>query len=269
MSAIKKTAKATLYIFSFFVLLFVAAGAYIYVNMDSLAKQLSEKIASDTLGVPVTIGNIKISLEDKKVTVNNIEIANPGGYKKPNAIEINSIIIAAQSLSKELLNFARVNVNGTHVNLEVSGKGTNLGDLKKNMVAQKAKKEPKKNDKKIKIIVQKFSLTQAQLNPSVTLLKKDLAYINVPDIHLTGIGEKQGGIVAQEALQQIMDAVLKKFNASANSAGFLEGLSLDTLNKIGITTGEVFQKNLKKSFDKDVQQFKEGVDGLKGLFKKK
>ncbi len=268
MSAVKKTAKVSLYIFSFFVLLFVAGGVYLYVNMDSLAKQLSEQAASDALGVPVTIGAMHISLEDKKVEVSDIRISNPAGYKKPYAVEVNSVIIAAESLSQDLLNFARVEVDGTTTNLEVNGKSTNLGDLKAN-IDKKQSDAPASSDEQIKVIVQKFSLTKAQLNPSVTLLDRDLAFVTVPDIHLTGIGEKDGGVLAQDAIGQIMEAVLGKFTLHANSAGFLEGLSLDVLNSMGVSTGDVFKKNLKKSFDNDVEQLKQGVEGFKGLFKSK
>lgn len=266
MSVVKKTAKASLYIFSFFVILFVAGGVYLYVNVDSLAKQLSEQVASDALGVPVTIGEMHISLEEKKVEVKAIKISNPAGYRKPHAVEIASIVIAAETLSKELLNFARVEVDGTITNLEVKGKSTNLGDLKAKIDAKQSGAKPT-NKKPIKVIVQKFSLTKAQLNPSVILLNRDLAFVTVPDIHLIGVGEKDGGVIAQDAIAQIMEAVLGKFTSSANSAGFLEGLSLDVLNQMGVSTGEVFKKNLKKSFDKDVEQLKQGVEGLKGLFR--
>ncbi len=274
MSAVKKTAKASLYIFSFFVLLLIGGVVYLYANMDSIAKQLSEQLASDALGVDVTIGDIEISLEEKKVVVSDLRIANPPGYAKPEAMSVKTITIAAESFSKELLSFARVEVDGTNVNLEVGKKGTNLGDLKKN-IDRKNKGESSSASKKstssttahseeeqIKVIVKKFALTRAQLNPSVTLIKKDLAFITVPDIHLSGIGQKENGILAKDAVSQIMDAVLERFNKSANSAGFLEGLSLNVLNDIGLSTSEVFQKNLKKSFDKDVEQFKEGFQGL-------
>lgn len=267
MSAVKKTAKVSLYIFSFLVLILVAGAIYLYSNLDSIAKQLSEQVASDAMGVPVTIGAMNISLETKKVTVSDIKIANPGGYKKPYAVEVTSVVIAAESLSKDLLNFALVSVDGTNVNLEVTGKGTNLSDLKNQIELRQAQSNSAEPQNPIKVIVQKFSLTKAQLNPSVVLLDRDLAFVSVPDIHLADIGKKENGIVAQEAIAQIMEAVLTKFNSSANRAGFLEGLSLETLNNIGISTGEVFKKNLKKSFDKDVEQLKEGIEGLKGLFK--
>lgn len=270
MSAVKKTAKATLYLFGFFVLLVVIVGGYMYVNMDSLAKQITEKAASDALGVPVTIGKMQILLDQKKVVVSDVAVSNPSGYEKPNAMTIKTITVAGESFTKKLLVFSDISVDGTAVNLEVNQQGANLGALKKkaeqNMASGDGASAPSEKSE-MKVIVKKFSLTQAQLTPSVTLLaKKDLPTVKVADIHLKDIGKKENGVLADEAIAQIMNAVLEELNETASSAGFLEGLSLESLNEIGVSTGEVFKKNLKKSYDKEVDKFKKGFEDLKGAF---
>ena len=271
MSAVKKTAKFTLFLFGLAVLLVVIVGSYIYVNRDALAKDFAEKAASQALGVPVTIGQVQIKPEELRVVVSNIAIANPPGYSKPHAITVKAVNIAADSLSANPLTFANIDVDGTAVNLEVNQGGANLGALKKkaeqNMPSGSAQSSGSQHKSDMKVIVKKFSLTKAQLTPTVTLLsKKDLATVKVPDIHLKGIGEKENGVLAEEAIAQIMNAVLEEFNETANSAGFLEGLSLDALNEIGVSTGEVFKKNLKKSYNKEVDKFKKGFGEIKGMF---
>ena len=272
MSAVKKTAKAGLYLLSLFVVLLIGGAAYLYTNMDSLAKQLTEQVASDALGVPVHVGEMKITLEDLKVVVQDIRIGNPKGYKNPDAITIKAIVIDGDDFSRELLTFARISVSGTHVNLEVDSDGTNLADIKNNIAnsspstSSGGKNTDGHKEESIKVIVKKFSLTGAQLSPSVTLLNGDLPTITAPDIHLAGIGQKENGILAEEAIAQIMDAVLQKFNKSANGAGFLEGMSLEMLNSMGVSTADVFKKNLKKSYNKEVDGFKKGFGEIKSLF---
>ena len=269
MSAVKKTAKASLYLFSLFVLLVIGGAVYLYVNMNSLGKQLVEQAASNALGVPVYVGAMDINLEETKVVVTDVKISNPQGYSRSDAITVSSITIDGESFSKELLNFSQISVDGTNINLEVGQEKTNLGDIKKNIASKQSSHGASSQGKKgsdIKVIVQKFSLTKAQLNPSVTLLGGDLAKITVPDIHLTGIGQKENGVLAEEAIAQIMDAVLQRINTAANGAGYLEGMSLEALNAIGVNTVDVFKKNLKQSYDKEVEGFKKGIDDIKGLF---
>ena len=272
MSAVKKTAKFSLYIFSLLVLILVGGAIYVYVNMNSLAKQLTEQVASDALGVDVNVGEMDINIAQKRIVVRDLRIANPKGYTNPNAIIVNEIIIVGESFSKEFLTFANIAVDGTNVSLEVDDKGTNLGDLKKNIdaksagSAQKSKKSSgnsNKSGENIKVIVKKFSLTGAQLHPSVTLIRGDFAPITVADIHLRDIGKRENGIVAGEAIAQIMDAVLKQFNQSAGSAGFLQGMSIDALKDIGISGMSALKGDVKK----DINDLKDSVKGLKGLFK--
>ncbi len=275
MSAVKKTAKASLYMFSLLVIVFIAGAIYIYVNMNSLALQITEQYASQALGVPVKIGAMDIKLEQKSVTVSDIRVSNPEGYKKPNAITIKKIEVAGENFSKELLTFKTIKVDGTDVYLEVVGQTTNLGDMKNNIgknnpagaQASTASDSNKANaSKDPKVIIRKMALTQAQLHPSVTLIKHDFKPIKTPDIHLTGIGEKENGILAQEAMEQVMSAVLQNFNNTANKAGFLEGLSLESLNDIGLSTADVFKSNIKKTYDQKVDGVKEGFEQLKDMF---
>ncbi len=277
MSAVKTTAKLSLYLFGFFVLLLVAGAMYLYVNMNTLAKDMAEQVASNALGVAVNIGEMDIRLDEQKVVVNKITVANPAGYKKSHAIEISNVTVAMESWSKDMLTFAMIGVSGTKVDLEVQPQGTNLGDIKKRVEArsktvqgakptadQVADVQSKKQN--IKVVVRDFAMTGVQITPSITLLQGDLKPLQVADIHLKGIGERENGILAREAVAQIMNGVLQEFNKSANKAGFLEGLPLDVMNSMGVSTLDVFQKNLKKSYEGEVDKFKQGVDGLKNMF---
>ncbi len=271
MSAVKKTAKTGLYIFSFIILLLIGGGAYLYINMNSLAKQISENVASDALGVAVRIGSMDISLSDQKIIVSDISIANPKGYKKPHAITIKKVTVAGESFTPELLVFKLIEVAGTDVNLEVNSDGTNLGSLKNNIAtntssktssSKKTKAAPSKGEN-IKVVVKKFSLISAKLNPSVTLLGGDMASITTPDIHLNNIGEKENGIIAQEAVAQIMDAVLIKFNKYASGAGFLKNISLDALSDMALDKAK---GAIKGNVKKEVEALKQGLGDLKGMF---
>ncbi|MCB1784351.1 MAG: hypothetical protein KDI13_10205 [Alphaproteobacteria bacterium] len=266
MSVVKKTAKASLFLLSLFVFAFVGLGAYIYVNMGSLAKQLTEQIASQALGVPVTVGGMDISLEEKKVVVHDIRISNPPGWKKPYAMTVANVTVAAEKFSENLLTFARISVEGVNANMEVGPSGTNLGDLKNN--AAKVSAQGKTQDQTpsaaqdIKVIIKELTMKETQLNPSVMLVDKDLAFVTVPEIRLQGIGERQNGILAEEAVAQVAQAVFAELNKAGAKAGFLEGLSLDSLNNIGVGTMDVFGNKVKEHFDEDVGQFKKGLNSL-------
>ncbi len=272
MSAVKKTVKTALFLFSAIILLVAGIGAYVYLNMNSLAKNFAERAASEAMGVPVTIGDMDIRLDEKRVVVSDVAVANPRGYKNKHAITIKNITVAGERFSKDLLVFSLIQVDGTAVNLEVSERGANLGELKQSAQKTVRQEEQSSGDaaapkSEIKVIVREFALTGGQIKPSVTLLANDnLSTVKVKDIVVNDIGEKENGVTSEEAIAQIMSIVLDQFNRTANSAGFLKGMSLEKLNAIGVSTGQVFKKNLKDSYQGEVEKFKKGFDNLKGMF---
>lgn len=277
MSAVKKAAKLSFFIFSFLVLIFVVGGIYLYMNVNGIAKEISEKVASNALGVAVTIDDMDVSVSDKLVVVRGIRVANPDGYNKPYAMEIAKVTVAAESFSRALLHFKDVKVDGTVVHLEVRPRGTNLGDIKKNIDARQEaagsagpgaqdadKSEPVTKD--MNVIIDHFVMSESAIIPTTTLVHKDLARVNMANVRLKDIGTAERGIKPKAAIRLIMEEMLVAMNKSANTAGFLEGLSLEIVNGLGVNTLEVFQKNLKKSYENEVEGFKKGFESLKKAF---
>lgn len=250
-----------------FALLF-GGGMYVFMNLGSIAKTVSERIASETLGVRVTINKMEISLQEKKVDVRGFEIGNPKGYKRASALTTDHIHIALGDLSKELIEFKDISVKGTNVFVEVSENGTNLNDIKKNLSRKKPAGKAEKAEsseggeakKPVKVIIDRLVVGETKLEPSVTLTDSSLVSITVPAMTLRDVGRKQNGVLASEAIAQIWSTLSKRFNASAMSAGFLEGLSTDILKDIGVSN----LKQIKDSIKGDVDALKDGVKSLFG-----
>ena len=239
-----------------FALMF-GGGIYVLTQIDKLAKPMVERIASDALGVRVSIGAMVISLPEKRVDVVNIRIANPPGFSKPHAVTIENAQVALNNVAEKLIDFKGISVNGTQVFLEVKEGGTNLHALKKGIKGadpQAAEEDP------LKVIIRRFALNNTQLNPSVTLLSEsDLEPIVIAPIVLNNIGVKENGLVAREAVAQIMAPLLQTFSRAGGDAGFYQGLSGDALKEMGMG-----------QFDQIKTQVQDEVDkigaGLKSLF---
>ncbi len=204
------------------VLLAVALGVgYVALNFGSLLTRTAEKIASDALGVKVTIGSIDVSLSDKKVTVRKVEIANPPGYSKPNAMTVESILIGLNTASKQLIDFNDIQVKGSVVNLEVNEKGMNLNDLK--ALAGRKKQKESVGSEQIRVIVQHMVIDASTINPTITLIKGDIPPIHMPAVNVSGIGTG-GGVNAGDAIGQVLTQYLSEVQKSARDGGMLNGL---------------------------------------------
>ena len=235
-----------------FALMF-GGGIYVLTQIDKLAKPMAERIASEALGVRVTIGAMAISLPEKRVDVSNIKIGNPPGFSKPHAITIEDARVGLQSVGEKLIDFKEIKLNGTQVYLEVKPSGTNLHALRNGIKGAEAQEAA---DEALKVILRNFSLGNTTINPSVTLVsEQDMEPIEIAPIVLKNVGVKENGILAREAVAQIMAPLLKTFSRAAGDAGYYQGLSGDALKDMGMG-----------QFDQIKEEVNKIGDGLKNLF---
>ncbi|HBR69109.1 MAG TPA: hypothetical protein DEA55_07025 [Rhodospirillaceae bacterium] len=238
-----------------FVLLF-GGGVLLYMNFGDIAKKIAQKIASETLGVTVSIGKIDVALKEKTVTVSKVKVGNPEGYKGPHAATIETIYLKADTLSQALLRFNDISVTGSEVYLEVRETGTNLTDIKKTVNAKAAKGD--KAAQQIKVIIERMKIEEMRVHPSVLLAGiGDMQPITLPPIKLNGIGVKENGVLAREAIGQIWQSISSEVSKSANSAGFYQGVSPEALEDIGVSQIETFKENFKK----DIGNLKKSIFG--------
>lgn len=253
--------KSALTVASLATALLLGGGVYLYLNFGSLAKQLGEKIATEALGVPVTIGNVQVSIPDRTAGVTNIRIGNPAGFEKDTILTIGGIRIDIDTIQTDLATFNAIQVVNSVINLEVGSNGTNLQALQKqikdraeanaskdkkvkaNQTEEQAK-AAKGNPENIKVIVKDFKMQGTQINANISGLGADMANITMPDLKLKGIGDKENGVLAREAVGQILDAIMRSAQKAASSEGLLGNFNIDSLKERG----------------------QEAIDKIKGLF---
>ena len=142
-------------IFSTLLFGLVAGGLYLFLNFEAIITRQVEKIATNAIGVNVDINGMDISLKNRSVLISGIKVANPKGYIKPYAIQTESVLIALNTASKELVDFKDITVNGSVVTLEVNENGMNLKDLK-DLANSKKQADSSEADKKIRVIIEKM-----------------------------------------------------------------------------------------------------------------
>src|ERR1700741_5411526 len=75
-----RTSKILITVVSILLVLILAGGIYLFTNLDMIAKNMSERIASKTMGVRVSIAKMDVRLQEKMVIASGLRIGNPGGY---------------------------------------------------------------------------------------------------------------------------------------------------------------------------------------------
>ena len=75
-------------------LLLIAGGAVWYFlafRLDGAIRQQIEEVAEQSLGTDVRVGAVRTDLKTGSLTISDIEVANPPGYRNPNAFTLRGI----------------------------------------------------------------------------------------------------------------------------------------------------------------------------------
>lgn len=204
-------------------------------NAGSIAKITVEKIASRTLGVPVSIGGLEINLQEQQINVTSIKISNPPGYQGDKAMTIESVSIAADTISQDMLVLEKVQVSGTGIYLEVLPDRTNLIEIHGNLDKKASARE--QAERPVKVMVRTLVIDDAVLYPAVTLAGGTLQPTTLPDIRINNIGSDSGGMLASEAMGVVAERVIIVAMRAAAEQRFLRGMDDASLQRIESALG--------------------------------
>jgi hypothetical protein len=237
-------------------ILIVIALVALALSLDSIAKKGIETVGPMVTKVPVTIESAHISPISASGRLVKLFVGNPSGYKASSAIEVADIKlgVGVGSVFSDTIVINELNLKGAEITLEGSLNGNNLTTILNNVKgANKTTTEaPATKASAKKYIVKDFVLEGAKvhLDLTVPLVGNLNLTVPLPPLHLQDIGVAEGGVTAEELVQQIMKPLLASVTQTAT----------DTITKMG---GQV--KDLGKS---GAQSLGKAVKGIGDLFKK-
>ena len=119
-----------------------------------MIKTTVEKAASSTLGVPVTVKSIDLSILSGKVEIKGLVVNNPPGYANPTLLELGDGVVNLDigSLMSDTIKIQLIKLDNTKLTIEQKGLTNNLNEIldklpkeEKKGQRQKPKKERAKN----------------------------------------------------------------------------------------------------------------------------
>jgi hypothetical protein len=221
----------------------------------------------DITKTEVRLGDVKISLFSAQAKLKDFYLGNPKGFKTPEAMKVGSILVdvAESSLTKETIVIERIEVLNPQLTYERTLKSDNFQAILNNVTKGSGKdgkstgdqstgKSPSSGGKKI--IIRDFQMKGAKVNLAASMLGQDKnVSSNLPDIHLTNIGDKKGGLIPADAFKVIFAELSKHIN------------SPDVMNLLGqqLKDLKLDPKMLEKHAPKEIKEVKELGDKLKNL----
>ena len=202
-------------------------------NLDKGIKAVVETVGPDLTQSSVTLDDVDLSLTSGEGSLKGLVVGNPAGFKTPNAFSLGEISLALdpESMTTDTIVIKSLQIIAPAITYESAKGGTNLDKLQQNVEkalgsggsdsgqadAAEGEAAPEK-----KLIIKDLKITNGKISYTNALLGDKPIGLDLPTIHLTGIGESSGGASSAEVVKQILQAINKNAAGAVTNSGALK-----------------------------------------------
>jgi hypothetical protein len=231
----------------------IAVGVTFFLsNLNGIVKTAIETVGTKVAGVTVSVAKVDISIKDGKGSIQGLSIANPKGFTTPTAISLGEILLAINpaSVTKSPIEIKDIAISAPQITYELSGNGSNIDAIKKNVdgfVASNAgspkdkpapaakEGEAKEEGGQTKLVIDKLTISGGKVTLA-TPIPGGAASANLPEINLKDIGKSKGGASPSDVASQLLDAISGAATKSVSGLG-VSAIKDAVLDKVGGSSG--------------------------------
>jgi hypothetical protein len=203
-------------LFGIAVLALVAAigvGVWLYLSLDWVVKRALEAYVPDIIGAEVTVAEVKLAPASGAGVISGLVIGNPRGFKTPTAATVGTVDVAVDpaTVTKDVILVRRIAVASPAITYEAGRSGSNFDVLKRNVEKSLGKSDPKARRGETRLIVESLTIRGGTVSyvPEIPVRGATITYA-LPDIQLTNIGKRQGGVTPGELSKIVLDTVIAR-----------------------------------------------------------
>lgn len=199
----------------------VGGGLYLYFSFSNLVKAGVETYGPRITQTKVTLGGVSTSLFGGSVSLDNLAVGNPSGFKSENAVAVHkaSVTVDTGTITKDVIHIKDIQITAPQVTYEMGQGSNNLSVLQKNIA--KASQTPgaqppaQKDDAAgpgKKFIIDRLVVADAQVTAAMTQLsgvasavgQASNVTVTLPTIDMRDLGKKEGGLPPAKIAEQVM-----------------------------------------------------------------
>lgn len=198
------------------VVLILVAVAVFYVgsNLDSIVKSAIQKYGSEALGVTVSVGSVELQLTEGRGTIRNLQVANPSGYSRGNAISFGELTLDIDYASQVI---ELVRAGAPEINIEAKGADNNIDALLSNLESDASTEGADEGEEPLSLRIERIEIEAARAAMTSDLLEKPVE-IGIDALvlqNLEGTPDEIASQILKKLLGRIGDAVKGAAKAAA------------------------------------------------------
>jgi len=232
----KKIGKMLVGIVVVIVVLLLALVLTLPFTIGPIVKTAASVGGPKALGVPVSVGDVKLSPLAGTLTISQVKVGNPEGYSKTDSFAVDKVEVGlnVSSLMSDTIVVRKIQIDAPAIAFE-SKKGLSnfdamLANAKKS--SEENEKAEKSGEKKAgkKVVIEEFTLNNAKVSYASDLTMGKALKIALPSVTVRDIGKEKGGTSFVDALTEVMNGILGGVSQAATSA---VGTAGDMLKGLG------------------------------------
>lgn len=245
------------------VVLIVAIGIFLFLkNINSIVKTAVETVGPQVTLTDVGLNEANIELQKGRAELNGLYIANPQGFSPANVFQMNTVVIDIDpaSITDDVIVINEIRIDGAQLLAEQKGlKDTNIqalmDNLDKSSSAAEASEAEAESGSDVRLMVEKLAF----VNGTVDLKTEQLGdyQMQLPDINVADIGDKQQGLTPEELATALLQPVLQQVKKQ---------VAVELQDKAEEKAKEKLKEEIGKKLSPEDQK---KLEGLKGLLKGK
>jgi hypothetical protein len=195
---------------------------YLFSDLDRLVKNAMQTYGTKAVQAPVAVDSVSLSLTTGQGAISGVTVGNPAGYYTRQAFGVGTISVTLDTGSvtgSGPIVIREVDIDRPAVTYEVGGGGSNLTTIQHNVQAYAASElgggGSQSSAPQRKLIIIDLYVRQGEIGISATALHGKALNVPLPQIHLTNIGQANGG----DTPAQIGAAVIGQICDTAAKAG--------------------------------------------------
>lgn len=186
-------------------------------TIDSIVSSNIEQIGSEMTGTPVTVDNVSISPFSGSGTIRGFRVANPNGYAKDYAVEIEDFSIELEpfSLFSNEIVVNQITISGASVYVEQKLPENNIREIMDHINSL-----PEGEATDAQLVIEHFLLENGTADLFTEVGGDRSASVEISRIELNDIGRATGDQTAEAVIKQIAEEVAgESLQAAAESGG--------------------------------------------------
>lgn len=190
-------------------LLVLVAGAGMFF-LDRIVKQGIETVGMQVAKVEVKLDDAGVSLFSGKGALRGLRVANPKGYRAPQAVKVGQALVVLTPLSvfSERVVIRSVVVQETEIHYEKRDGKANLDVIQANVESALPDRDKKtKSEKKLQI--DSLVIRNAKVHVYGDKPDEPPTVLTLNEIHLKDLGQGPEGITGAELTRKLTAAVIK------------------------------------------------------------